>query len=112
MKSNNLLKIIAIASSLALVTGCNDNKDKGSTNNGGGGGGGGSGTAPADVSNKLLLTVQVSSGTPVFKDHGSYTFLSDNGAGTLAPTTSWVMAIYPATSARLRITKLLRIRGN
>jgi|tagenome__1003787_1003787.scaffolds.fasta_scaffold19692021_1 hypothetical protein len=81
MKSNNLLKTIVMVSSLALMTGCSDNKDKGGTTNpGGGGGGGGSGTAPANVSNKLL-TVQVSSGTPVFKDHGSYTFLSDNGAG-------------------------------
>jgi hypothetical protein len=79
MKSNNLLKIITIVSAVALMTGCNDNNNKGSSNTGGGGGGGG--TAPADVSNKLL-TVQVDSGTPVFKDHGSYTFLSDDSAGT------------------------------
>ena len=82
MKSNNLLKIIAMVCSLSLMTGCSDNKDKGSSSNGGGGGGGGGGgTAPANLSNQLL-TVQVNSGTPVFKDHGTYTFLSDNGAGT------------------------------
>ena len=77
MKSNNLLKIITIVSAVALMTGCNDNK-KGSS--GGTTDHPGTGPAPDNVSNKLL-TVQVDSGTPVFKDHGSYTFLSDNGAG-------------------------------
>ena len=78
MKSNNLLKTIAIVCSLALMTGCsdNDNKDTGGSNSHTG-----SGTAPDSLSYQLI-TVQVDSGTPVFKDHGSYTFLSDNGAGT------------------------------
>ena len=78
MKSNNLLKTFAIVCSLALLPGCNDNNNK---DNGGSTSHSGAGPAPDNVSNKLL-TVQVDSGTPVFKDHGSYTFLSDNGAGT------------------------------
>src|SRR3954451_23136855 len=79
MKSNNLLKTFAIVCSLALMTGCNDNNNKdntgGSSNNHPG-----TGPAPDNLSNQLI-TVQVDSGTPVFKDHGSYTFLSDNAAG-------------------------------
>jgi hypothetical protein len=77
MKSNNLIKIFTIASAVALLAGCNDNKDKGGS---GSTSHPGTGPAPDNVSNKLL-TVQVDSGTPVFKDHGTYTFLSDNSAG-------------------------------
>jgi hypothetical protein len=36
--------------------------------------------APDNVSGKLL-TVHVTSGTPVFKPSGTYTFMSDNNAG-------------------------------
>jgi hypothetical protein len=82
MKKLKQLTLLVSVASLAVLTACNDNNNKGSNNSGGGNGGGnGDAMAPASMSGKLL-TVQVESGTPVFQDHGSYTFLSDNGAGT------------------------------
>lgn len=80
MKRIKQLTLLATAASLVLMTGCGGDDDKNSdgSNNGGGND---QVLAPANMSGKLL-TVQVSSGTPVFQDHGSYTFLSDNGAGT------------------------------
>jgi hypothetical protein len=82
MKKLKQLTLLVSIASLTLMTACSDN-DKNSNNSNGGGGGGGNNqaTAPDNMSGKLL-TVQVESGTPVFQDHGSYTFLSDNGAGT------------------------------
>ncbi|MDB6030239.1 MAG: hypothetical protein JWM16_577 [Verrucomicrobiales bacterium] len=83
MKKLKQLTLLVSVVSVAALTACSDNNNKGSNNSGGGGGGGGGGdgAAPTSMSGKLL-TVQVESGTPVFQDHGSYTFLSDNGAGT------------------------------
>src|SRR4051794_22761317 len=75
MKSIKQLTLLTSTASLTLLLGCGggDGNSNDNTHNG-------QGSAPANLSGKLL-TVQVTSGTPVFQNHGSYTFLSDNGAG-------------------------------
>jgi hypothetical protein len=80
MKKLKEISLLAVCASLVAMTGCSSDDDNDSNNSGGNGGGNTEVIAPDNMSGKLL-TVQVNSGTPVFQDHGSYTFLSDNGAG-------------------------------
>ncbi|HEY0455232.1 MAG TPA: hypothetical protein VGE41_02590 [Verrucomicrobiae bacterium] len=74
MKQTKVLTTFAALSALALLPGCGDSSNGNSDSNS-------NSIAPRTVAGKTL-TVQVTSGTPVFMDHGFYTFMSDNNEAT------------------------------